>query len=198
MANNNAATAKGYGKQTQWIDPFELKDQYGNSCIKVANGSEFTSGTVIGIQNKPAAQSSGTQGVVGAQFSPRAASGIDVASIVGVQGQPLLKGSTTDLTGDFGGFEADLTDSNVAGNTIGGDVYALRAYQNLVATVTGEVCAIKVDTAGSTLQWTSFAKLPDDGHMSKSTQTTSTAAGWIAIRIGSALRYIQTYSGTPS
>ena len=158
-----------------------------------------TSGTDIALQSKPNATVSGTQSVVGAQFSPRFASGISGASVVGVQSQPLLKGGTTTLTGDFGGFEADLTDSQTSGNTIGGDIYALRAYQNMASqTVTGEVTVIKADAAGSTLQWTSFAKLPDDGHMAKSTTIPSTAAGYIKVIIGSSTRYIQLYSTTPS
>ena len=99
--------------------------------INSRNYPTQTSGSDIALQAKPNATISGTQAVVGAQFSPRFASGVSGAEVVGVQSQPLLKGGSTTLTGDFGGFEADLTDSQTSGNTIGGDIYALRAYQNM-------------------------------------------------------------------
>jgi hypothetical protein len=158
-----------------------------------------TSGTDIAVQSKPNVTGTGTVSVVGAQFSPRFASGVNGTEVVGVQSQPLLKGGSTTLTGDFGGFEADLTDSQTSGNTIGGDIYAYRAYQNMASqTVTGDVVPIRVDAAGSTLAWTTFAKLPDDGQISKSTTNPSTAAGYIKVKIGSSVRYIQLYSTTPS
>lgn len=158
-----------------------------------------TSGSDIAVQAKPNATISGTEAVIGAQFSPRFAAGISGSEVVGVQSQPLLKGGSTTLTGDFGGFEADLTDSQTSGNTIGGDIYALRAYQNMASqTVTGDVVPIRVDPAGSTLAWTTFAKLPDDGQISKSTTNPSTAAGYIKVKIGTNVRYIQLYSTTPA
>jgi hypothetical protein len=154
------------------------------------------SGTDIGFQSKPNETSNGTTDVVGAQISPRFGSAVTSGgSVVAVQGQPLLKGGGLTLSGDFGAFEADLTDSQTAGNTIGGDVYALRAYQNMASqTVTGDVVPIRVDAAGSTLQWTHFAKLPDDGHVAKSTGTVSTQAGYIKVDVGGSDFYIGLYT----
>lgn len=163
--------------------------------INSRNYPTQTSGSDIALQTKPNATISGTQSVVGAQFSPRFASGISGASVVGVQSQPLLEGGTTTLTGDFGGFEADLTDSQTGGNTIGGDVYALRGYLNMASqTITGNVLAIKIDDAGGAQQWTAFARLPNDSAMAKLTGTTTTQAGWIKVIIGSTTKYIPLYT----
>lgn len=201
MAGQGNGLVNHGGESKQFVSPFEIKDYHGNSLLKVADGSDFTSGTLIGLQNKPSSsKSGGTQSVVGAQISPRYDAGVTAGvSVVGVQAQPLLKDGGLVLSGDFGGFEADLTDNAQSGNTVGGDIYALRGYLNMASqTVTGEVCLLKADAAGGAQQWTSFAKLPDDAHMASSTLVSATAAGYIKVKIGSATRYIALTSGTPA
>lgn len=168
---------------------------YDGSVVKI-NSQNFynTNSDAMGVQSKPAQAVDNTSALVGAEFSPRIATGKDVATIVGVRSSPLIKGTGSVLTGDFNGFEADLTDNQQAGNTIGGDMAAIRAYLNMAAqTVTGDVMAVKVDDAGSTLQWDIFARVPNDSNMAKTTQTASTAAGWLKIKVGTTVKYIQLY-----
>lgn len=153
-----------------------------------------TSGTGTAIQTKPQQTVSTTGSINGAEFSPRVATGINAATVVGVLATPLFKGTGSTISGNFEGVQAALTDSQTSGNTIGGDMVAFRAYQNMASqTVTGDVLALKVDDAGSTLQWTIFARLPNDSHMAKTTQTASTQAGWIKVKIGSTTKYIALY-----
>ena len=189
---------KGPGLGTsEWREDFVLTDTDANTRVfrvQKDNGS-FTSGTAFGLETRPVAHVGGTQGVVGAQFSPRNDPGLTLASLVGCQAAPLLKNTTTTLTGDFTGFEADLTDSQASGNTIGGDIVGFRCYLNMASqTVTGDVVPLRVDAAGSTLQFTHALKLPDDSEIAKSTQTAATQAGWIKVKVGSATKFIPLYN----
>jgi hypothetical protein len=167
-----------------------------NKTVKV-NSRNYaqTSGTGTAIQTKPQQTVTTTGSINGAEFSPRVATGINAATIVGVLSTPLFKGTGSTISGNFEGFQAALTDSQTSGNTVSGDIVAFRGYLNMASqTVTGNVLAIKIDDAGSTQGWTAFARLPSGGQMANTTGTTATQAGYIKVIIGSTTKYIPLYN----
>jgi hypothetical protein len=102
------------------------------------------------------------------------------------------------LSGDFGAFEADLTDSQAAGHTVGGDIYALRSYLNMAAqTVTGDIVPVRIDAAGSTLDWTHILKVGGalgSGGTTNTDKTGNTKSGTLKVKVGGTLYHIQLYA----
>lgn len=129
------------------------------------NSRDYTqvSGDSIGFVSKPN-QSVGSSGTVyGAQISPRVATGISLSgsgSLVGLVAAPILKGNTAaSIAGDVRAISAELDDEG-SNWTISGKAVGLRIFQQLTATVTGGVYAIKVDASGNTTPWTSLIDVP--------------------------------------
>ena len=135
--------------------------------------------------------------VYGWQFSPRFQDVIAGAALVGVQSNPILKGDTGDLTGDFRCFEAKLEGGNAATRTIAGVCSCFRAEQQLSSggTYTGGVYVIEAKAKVNSKVWDGFALLPDDSEIAEdaTTGTSGTKRGWIAVTVGSATRYIRLY-----
>lgn len=119
-----------------------------------------TSGDIVGFSSKPAANASGTQTVYGAQISPRANDNIDVAAIVGLQVEPIMKGATgLALSGDLRGLDVRLTSEGA--NNVGGIAGAIFCYNLLkTATFTGGVYPIVVKASGDTQAWTALMEIP--------------------------------------
>ncbi len=157
-----------------------------------------TSGDSIAGQSKPNQTVAGTASVYGWQFSPRFADAIGGNSLVGVQSNPILKGSTGNLTGDYRCFEAKLeTEGGAATRTITGVSSCFRAEQQLSSggTYTGGVYALEVKAKVNNKVWDGLALLPDDSEVAEDalTATDSTKRGWIAVTVGSASRFIRLY-----
>lgn len=138
------------------------------------NSQNFTqtAGDIIGYQSKPAANATGTAAVYGTQISPRFAHGVAGADLVGVQSNPILKGTAAaggNLSGDVRAFEARLESESGGTRTVTGGLFGIRFMNQLYSTITasGGVYPIKVDTHGNTLAWSGFAKLPNDGNVAK-------------------------------
>lgn len=132
-----------------------------------------TSGDIIGYQSKPAANATGTATVYGSQVSPRFNHGVAGASLVGVQSNPILKGTAAaggNLSGDVRAVEGRVESEDGGTRTVAGTVSCFAAYNNLFneITVTGGIYAIEVKAKQQEAEWTGFAKLPDDsGNMTK-------------------------------
>jgi hypothetical protein len=121
-----------------------------------------TSGDIIGFQAKPAANATGTCTVYGGQISPRANDDVDVAALVGLQVEPILKGATVlAVRGDMRGMDVRLTSEGA--NTVGGKAGCYFAYNLLKsATFTGGVYPFVVTAAGDTQAWTALMEIPTE------------------------------------
>ena len=121
-----------------------------------------TSGDIIAFSAKPAANASGTQTVYGGQISPRVNDNIDIAAIVGLQVEPILKGATAAaVSGDMRGLDVRLSDDGNSGHTVGGVAAAIDIYNNLKSsTFTGGVYPINVRANGDTQAWTGLMNIP--------------------------------------
>ncbi len=161
-----------------------------------------TSGDSIAGQSKPNQSVDGTVSVYGWQFSPRFADAIGGGSLSGVQSNPILKDNTGDLTGDFRCFEAKLEGGNAATRTIAGVCSCFRAEQQLSSggTYTGGVYVLEAKAKVNNKAWDGLMLLPDDSEIAndEDTGTANTIAGYIKVKIGTAVRYIYTYSVLPS
>lgn len=119
-----------------------------------------TSGDIIGFSSKPAANASGTQTVYGGQISPRANDDVDIAALVGLQVEPILKGATVlAVSGDMRGMDVRLTSEGA--NNVGGIAGCYFAYNLLKsATFTGGVYPFVVTASGDTQPWTALMEIP--------------------------------------
>lgn len=119
-----------------------------------------TTGDIIGFSCKPAANASGTQTVYGGQISPRANDNVDVAALVGLQVEPILKGATVlAVAGDMRALDVRLTSEGA--NTVGGIAGGIFLYNQLKsATFTGGVYPIVVKAHGDTQAWTGLMEIP--------------------------------------
>jgi len=143
---------------------------------------EATSGDIVGFQSKPRANASGTQTVYGAQISPGANDGVALATIVGMQTDVILKGSSGNLSGDVRAFQGQVTDENVGGRTIAGVVSMLDAWHQLHSghTFTGNVFVINARTAG--------------GGKGTADPETAQEAGYLQVRVGTTDYQIPIYA----
>jgi len=163
-----------------------------------------TSGDIIGFQSKPRANASGTQTVYGAQLSPGANDGIGLATIVGLQTDVYLKGSSGNLSGDVRAFQGQVTDQNLGGRTVSGVVSILDAWHQLHSghTLSGGVFVINARAAGGGAGWTGFLRAAASGAgglvVSADGMTANpegdTEAGYLQVRVGSTDYQIPIYA----
>jgi len=119
-----------------------------------------TSGDPIGFQSKPSQEATTTGEVYGGQVSPRVQDTFGARSLIGFHAEPILKGSSGTISDDIRAIQAQITDENAAGRTIGGDICGIRFWHQLAAhTVTGKIVPIKVDAGGGNKSWQGLFKL---------------------------------------
>lgn len=152
-----------------------------------------TSGDSIGFQSRPRASGSGTQSVYGCQIAPGFNNAKSGNSLVGVQADCILKGTSGNLSGDIRAFQGQITDENAAGRTIAGISSILDAWQQLAAhTFTGGVYVLNVRAPGGATPWSGFAVFPDDSQIASDGEDKSGGTvGWVKVKIGSKTGYIQ-------
>jgi len=155
-----------------------------------------TSGDIMGFDSRPRANASGTQTMIGGYIAPGANDGVALGNIIGILSDPYLKGSSGNLSGDIRALQGQVTDENVGGRTIDGVVSMFDAWQQLAAhTFTGGVYVVTVRAAGGATPWSGFAKFPDDGQIASDGEDKSGGTiGWIKVKIGSKVGYIQVES----
>lgn len=171
-----------------------IQTDYDNKTVTInTRNYTQTSGDSIALQSK-ANQSVTTTGTLwGGQIQPRLASGVGAANLIGLNVEPILKGGTGTISSDVQGIQTNFSDDGTAGRTISGDVAGIRAYVQLVATVSGDITVLKVEESGSN-KWEYLAKLPNDASIASTTGTTATQAGYIKVKIGSTDKYIPLYN----
>jgi hypothetical protein len=158
-----------------------------------------TSGDSIAMQSKPSQTITGTASVYGAQFSPRFQDAIGGGALVAVQGAPVLKGNTGNLSSDVRAFEASIDLNNVAsGRTITGTVSALYAYlQSSSSTTYTGGCAVIHVAAEDTHKWDFLIKAQaTNGFAVVGAGTYSTSDGYFLIQVGASTYRIPFFTGT--
>lgn len=122
-------------------------------------------GDSIGFQTKPNQTVTTTGEVRGGEFSPRLASGIGSATLVGILSDPTLKGSVGgNITARFCAFQGQLTDANAGTRTI--EVGCIiDAWHQLAGThtFTKGVVLINARAAGGGTAWTAFMRAAASG-----------------------------------
>jgi len=152
---------------------------------------EATSGDMTAVQSKPNISVGGTTGVTGIEVSPRFADSIAGSKIVGIMSNPLLKGTTGDLSSAMRCYEGKLESDSGSTRTVA-EAYVLHCMQALHGTVTVGPYCIAVDAGGGNVAWAGFAKLPDDNQVANDGDDKSGGTvGWIKVMIGSKTGYIQ-------
>ncbi len=165
-----------------------------------------TSGDTSAFQIKPAQAATSTGQLKGGEISPRFLDGVTAASIVGLHIDIDLKGTTAVTTsGDVRGLELELVTSDSGTRTISGYVTALRIRSVFSATaITGNFTAFRIEkpeaqtnsqTYDAVFDFTSTIPLvwnDDPG------TEPSTAAGYFAVIINGATRYVQLFSTAPT
>lgn len=172
-------------------DHITLNTALDTKTVKL-NSRNFTatSGDLIGYQSKPAATATGTATVYGSQISPRLNHGVAGAALVGIQSNPILKGTTTaggNVSGTIRAVEALLESESGGVRTVTGAIAAFSAQSNLWSNITASagVWPLVVGAAGNTLAWSGLMLLPSGGGVTVATGGTyTTADGYIVIKVG--------------
>jgi hypothetical protein len=155
-----------------------------------------TSGSTIGMQVKPNQSVATTGDVIGAEISPRIASGLGCGALIGAVFEPILKGtSLAGTVSEVRGVHVALTDENIAGRTITNDIVAMRVYMQLAAhTVSGDVAVLKVGANAGAQQWDYLMKLGECSIANAIGAPGGAQAGFIKVKVGGAVRYIQLHN----
>jgi hypothetical protein len=131
------------------------------------NHRDYTqaSGDTIGFSTRPNQTVTTTGEVKGAEFSPRVASGVGAATLVGLLASPRVQGDAGgNITARFAAIQAQLTDANAGTRTI--EVAAMMdAWHQLAGThtFTKGVVLINARTAGGGQGWTAFLRAEASG-----------------------------------
>jgi len=155
-----------------------------------SRNSAATSGDIIGYQSKIAASTTGSATVYGSQISPRFAHGAGGAALIGIQSNPILKGTASaggNLTGTIRAVEGLLESESGGVRTVTGAIAAFSAQSNLWANITASagVWPFYVGAAGNNLAWSGLMLLPAGGGVTVVTGGTyTTAEGYIVIKVG--------------
>jgi len=154
------------------------------------------SGDVYPVAIKPGLDATGTAVLIGTVISPRLWNGVGANTLIGLELDPILKGSSGDLTGDVRALQLQATDENQAGRNIAGDVIMLRMWQQLIATCDGDVVGIRFETSGGALSWDAFVKFDEiAGVASKPTNTAALVGdvGYVRIKVGDTFYKLAVY-----
>jgi len=185
-------------------DLYTLTDAGVFKCDLCTDGTTFkinsqnythTSGNKSAIQIKPAVSVGGTSGITAVEISPRFADGIAGNEMIGLKVDPVLKGTTGDLTGSVRAIESNLDFGLGSTRTISGDVVGFRIFYQAVAgmTVTGNEVPFLVADPDSR-QWTHLMEVEANNDTianSAETGAASTRRGWLLLEVNGADRYIK-------
>ena len=206
----NVSNGNRYRCQSSQWDRIEvisrIEASYGNTVRINSRTFNNTSGDAIGFQSKPGQAATSTGNLNGGQISPRFQDGFTAGGIVGLHVDVDLKGTTAVTTdNNVVGIELELVTSNAGTRTISGYVAALRIRSVFSATaITGNFTAFRVEkpeaqtnsqTYDAVFDFTSTIPLvwnDDPG------TEPSTAAGYFAVIINGATRYVQLFSTAPT
>ena len=105
-----------------------------------------TSGSAIGFQSKPNQVVASTGTVVGGEVSPRVASGIACANVIGLHVDAQLKGTAAGaISGDVRGLQVEMVTDDAGIRAITGNVSLIRLRTAFSAAITGIFSAIRIE-----------------------------------------------------
>lgn len=163
--------------------------------INVRNYTQ-ASGDTVAAQFTPNQTVTTTGEVFGAQFKPRAASNVDVASVNGIGIDAELKSGTGNASADLRLVNGYL--GATGSGTISGDVVGIRLRHEVSATVTGDSVALDIDDNEGSTDWTHFLKLGaalgTHGMTTNTDKTGNAKSGTIKVKAGGTLYHIQLYA----
>lgn len=192
------------GETTQVVSALEADTDSNLSLSAPGAGKTVTlsavtktdaSAALIGAQCEPTQGASTAYDVIGMEISPRLASAVALtgtANLVGFHVDATLQGATGDVAGDVRGQQIEVADGAGSTRTVAGDLVGLRFASSVESTVTGDAAVLSVEAAAKATGWDFFLKAADEG-ATVSTGTAATQAGVIAVKIGSATKYIALY-----
>src|SRR3990167_3017282 len=130
------------GKLEQVGDHGDINTVLDNKQIKL-NSRDYpqATGDTIGFQTTPNQTVTTTGEVYGAQFKPRAAANVDVATVNGIGIDSELKSGTGAASSDLRGVNLYLGATGTG--TIGGDVIGIRARAEVNINPTGTIVLLK-------------------------------------------------------
>jgi len=137
----------------------------------------------------------GTSGITAVEISPRFADGIAGNEMIGLKVDPVLKGTTGDLTGSVRAIESNLDFGLGSTRTISGDVVGFRIFYQAAPgmAVTGNEVPFLVADPDSR-QWTHLMEVEANNDTianSAETGAASTRRGWLLLEVNGADRYIK-------
>lgn len=162
------------------------------------NARDYTqaTGDTIGFVTVPNQTVNTTGEVFGGQIKPRAAAGIDVASVNGLGIDVELKSGDGNASADLRVINAYLGATGTG--TISGDVVGIRLRHEVAATVTGDSVALDIDDNEGATDWTHFLKLGaalgTHGMTTATDKTGNAKSGTIKVKAGGTLYHIQLYA----
>ena len=176
---------------------FGIETLEDNKNVRI-NSRDFvlTSGDATGVQIKPNVSVGGTTGITGLEVSPRFADGISGSKLVGIMSNPLMKGTTGDLSSAMRAYEGKLESPSGSTGTIA-EAYVLHAMQALHGTVTAGPYVLAVDAGGGNVAWAGLMKLPDDAQIAtKGTPTATLPANtaWFRVKVGDTFVKVACYA----
>ena len=104
------------------------------------------SGSAIGFQSKPNQVVASTGSVIGGEISPRIATGIACANIIGLHVDAQLKGTAAGaISGDVRGLQVEMVTDDAGVRAIAGNVSLIRLRTAFSAAITGIFSAIRIE-----------------------------------------------------
>ena len=134
---------------------------------------------------------------VGLEVSPRFQSAIAGTNLIGIKSDPVLKGTTGDISGQVVGVQVNIDFGTSGSRIITGDVAAFEAFLAVPSagmTYSALVSVMRVRTV-NIKGWDSFINFDDanTGATTATDKTGNTKSNTIKVHIGSSLLHIQLY-----
>jgi hypothetical protein len=164
--------------------------------VRINSQTYTTDASIIGLLVKPRAGVELTNRIAGIEVSPGINDSFAGTSVSGIISNPLLKGTTGDLSGEMRAFEGKVESDTGSTRTVTGPVSVFQANQAMHGTVTNGVYVMDVNAGGGNVAWSGFALLPDDDQVaSKDASWTDDGAGvgWIKVKVDDTVGYIKLY-----
>jgi len=154
--------------------------------------------TVYGFQTKPYSESlvanPNATSVVGAEFSPRFNTGFSGKNLIGIQVDPITKG-TGALAGDMRGIEVNIGDNYSASRSVAGRTVGIQIFHGFNGTLTGGSYGIAMDAAGGGKPYTAAFRFDAQAGLSATIAGATSAAtvcggGYVWAQIGAVVGYV--------
>jgi hypothetical protein len=167
-----------------------------NVRINSRNVTQAT-GDHTAVSIKPSKTADGTGSVTGLEVSPRFQAGIGGNGLRAILGDPVLKASTGDLTGQVVAFEANIDFGTSGSRTITGDVSAFSSFLAIPSgfTYSALVSFLRIRDV-NVRGWDAFLNCDSNGNgaITDSDKASNSKDHTLKVYVGSSLYHIQLYA----